>query len=451
MEYSLKPETLQELVGNRTAFRRAEEWLETSQNTHNTQNTQPLRPLLLLGPEGVGKTLFIELFAKHHLYVLQEFAASGLAMSVFLEKANGTHFVFGGSRKLIVIDELESAGAQDKMALTQLESYIAKHKLLHTMVISGGVEIEKRPALLKACEVVRLFPISSADISRHLITFNSALFSALEASGKLNELSSIGSRSGGSLRQAAHLMHELLNTHSTPVAPIKKPKKLSAKQEKENLKKMKEQEQKQEQEQVQEDEERELENKSRVTGQGSLTSSLMRKLDSVAIRNLVVGDVSAVISTLYENMPTELGNREDQIESSPRFETYMTMLDTLCVLDTLERRMMHLQELPRGYQEECLICILEELNQYPKIKTTPDGAWLGGSLWTRGSLKIQNWKRIQQLHSAINIPSGLTFDVSDFVSNVSSRKSINSRKARLEDRQLFDMATKRNKDFAMLE
>ena len=429
------PKTLDDMVGNRLAIKRAIDWISTFVEIKKG------KCLLLAGPEGVGKTLFTQLFCKEYSYDIQEFGSVG-NLQVFLEKAHSTRFVFGSSKKLVVLDEFESISVQDKLSLSILETYVMNRPLRHPMIITASLDmlsqIEKRP-MYKQCDLVRFHAIPYQDITRFMITFNSSVYDHFHQTGRTDVLHEICKNCNGSMRAAKIAVeHEIVSYRDTcDVEMNEKTEKLEKEDQKQLL-------------------------SDYIDPELSLMDTVMGPLNNPQIRKVIIGDVCAVISGFYENIDTELFEHRISVKKTKKLVKeddevlltyYKTCLNTLCDLDAIERRLLTNNDWSmRPIQEECMISLVKQLNQIPKTDKVKEVKWLGGTLWTRGSLKIQNRKRIQQIHRDLDIPTNYSFYVSDYILD---RTKVLKPRGRTEcqggDKPLVEMAIKRLNDFAIYQ
>ena len=161
------PTTYNEFIGNVDIVETTRKWAE------KWANGEPQKPLLFFGPPGIGKTTLAYLISKKFDWQMFEMNASDLRNKDQIEKiagaATGNATLFG-SKRLILIDEVDSLQAADRGGATAISNII---KSAHNPIILTANDIYKDKKLLplrSLAQIIEFKKINYLSIAKRLRT-----------------------------------------------------------------------------------------------------------------------------------------------------------------------------------------------------------------------------------------------------------------------------------------
>jgi replication factor C large subunit len=147
------PKTLEEFIGNIEMVENTLKWAKA------WQNGEEQKPLLFVGPTGIGKTALAYLIAKEMGWQIFEMNSSDLRNKDTIEKvagaATGNASLFG-SKRLILIDEVDSLQAADRGGAGAIASVIktAKNPIILT---ANDIYANKKLVALRSITIISDF------------------------------------------------------------------------------------------------------------------------------------------------------------------------------------------------------------------------------------------------------------------------------------------------------
>ncbi len=126
------PKCIKDIVGNKLAISKAQQWLHDYQN--EIENTK--RALLITGKPGIGKTTLAKLLLSENCYEIIEFNASDIRnQKLVRDKLKNIigkisiSSLMGGKKYIgIIMDEVDGMSTGDKGGISELISFINPNK-----------------------------------------------------------------------------------------------------------------------------------------------------------------------------------------------------------------------------------------------------------------------------------------------------------------------------------
>ncbi len=189
-----KPKNLEDFVGNRLAVTKIEKWFSKFKE-------QKKKALFIEGPNGVGKTLLVELLAKKLNYNVIVIDSSekrnekSIKEQYSLSSSQGSLFFKG---RVFLFDEMEAlSGLRDRGASKAILDIIKETKHPVVITTSDGND-SKIKGLKTSSEVVKMEPIGTHDI----VNFLKGILNEEKIQYDEKVVTQIARSSGGDLRSA---------------------------------------------------------------------------------------------------------------------------------------------------------------------------------------------------------------------------------------------------------
>ncbi|KAI8388177.1 replication factor RFC1 C terminal domain-containing protein [Radiomyces spectabilis] len=150
-----KPQSVEEILGNKELVRKISTWLEHWQENMakgfpanaDKDGLSAYRAMLLSGPPGIGKTTTAHVVAKTYGYAALEFNASDVRSKQVLK--NETRML-KGKKVVLIMDEVDGMSGGDRGGSAELASLIRKAKI-PVICICNDVRSTKVQPLLRVC------------------------------------------------------------------------------------------------------------------------------------------------------------------------------------------------------------------------------------------------------------------------------------------------------------
>ncbi|ELP94590.1 replication factor C large subunit, putative [Entamoeba invadens IP1] len=164
-----RPQTIEDLVGNKTQVMKFKKWLESWKNVIPDRQA-----VLLAGSPGVGKTTTAKILARVMGYNAVEFNASDVrnkkSVSAELKKVllNG-QISRGETYKpaLVIMDEVDGMSSGDRGGIAELVQFIKK-TTSPIVCICNDVMDKKMQSLVNVCETINFVKITPNDLETRL-------------------------------------------------------------------------------------------------------------------------------------------------------------------------------------------------------------------------------------------------------------------------------------------
>lgn len=165
-----RPKKKTDFVGNTQAVNELEKWLKSWK-----KKPPKKRAAFIYGPPGIGKTSFVQVFAKENNYQLVEVNASDTRNKGSLEETLGRTVkqnvtVFGQNR-MILVDEMDGlSGQQDRGGVSTISKIIdvtASPMILVANTIEENMESRFR-SLLKKVKSIEFKPLTFSNVYKKL-------------------------------------------------------------------------------------------------------------------------------------------------------------------------------------------------------------------------------------------------------------------------------------------
>ncbi len=156
-----RPKTISDVVNQDEAKNRVLEWLKKWPNV-------PRKALLLYGPPGCGKTSLVEAIANEFGYELIEMNASDFRRKNDIERiamrASGMQSIFGKSRKLILLDEVDGISAKEDEGGIEAIRQLVEKSLAPIIMTANNPYDQNLRALREIAEMIQLKRLSKSDM-----------------------------------------------------------------------------------------------------------------------------------------------------------------------------------------------------------------------------------------------------------------------------------------------
>ena len=199
-----RPKSFGDVVGNVKQKKIIESWVEKWKNN----NPQP--PLLLIGPAGTGKTTIAHIIADEFSEYIELNASDkrshDLLLSTIGESAN-TYSLFGNSKKLIIMDEVDGIHGTNDRGGTKALNKIIKESKQPIVMMANDFYSNKLTTIKKNAQVIKMDKIKSPSINKFLrdvVLKNEGIEVDAEVLKKLSK------RSSGDLRSAINTLQALV-------------------------------------------------------------------------------------------------------------------------------------------------------------------------------------------------------------------------------------------------
>jgi len=190
MDEKYKPKDLKEVIGQNDFILKVSEWL---------RKWKPGKALLIYGSTGTGKTLIVKLMAKERNMSLFELNAghersASSIKEILLPAAKEGSLL---SKRLILIDEVDSMGQSDRGGIAEIIKAI-KESANPIILIANDAYDDKIRSLRGYCELLRIRKIPKNLIEKRLIEIASK--EKLKADSEI--IKTIAMNSDGDMRSA---------------------------------------------------------------------------------------------------------------------------------------------------------------------------------------------------------------------------------------------------------
>ncbi|MEM2792961.1 MAG: replication factor C large subunit [Candidatus Bathyarchaeia archaeon] len=160
-----RPKSLEEYVGNNEAVDHLIKWVK------NWGSDRSKKAALLYGPPGVGKTTIALIVAKMFNYDLVEMNASDWRTAEKISRVAGRAAeqgtLYGQSRRIILIDEVDGLSDEDVGGLMALLEVIRKSRN-PVILVANDIWQPRFSNLREICELIEFKRLTSRDIVKHL-------------------------------------------------------------------------------------------------------------------------------------------------------------------------------------------------------------------------------------------------------------------------------------------
>ncbi|MCR6623493.1 MAG: replication factor C large subunit [archaeon YNP-LCB-024-027] len=157
-----KPKSFDDIIGNKEAISQFRSWIEEFFN-----GTAKYKAALLWGPPGVGKTLTVEVASIVYKAELIQMNASDNRSYEDVERiamAASKHFGFGGSRKIILVDEIDGIlTSEDRGGLSALIRLVEISKFPVVFTANDPWDPQFRQ-LREMCLMIQFYGVRSPSI-----------------------------------------------------------------------------------------------------------------------------------------------------------------------------------------------------------------------------------------------------------------------------------------------
>jgi replication factor C large subunit len=158
------PNNFEEFIGNVEIVDRVIAWADSWKNGVNQ------KPILLFGNPGTGKTALALLIAKQMNWQLFEMNASDLRDKESIEKIAGaatSNSTLFGSKRLILLDEIDSLSSQDRGGGSAILSILKEAN--NPIILTANDAYEKKLVSIRAnCEVLEFKKINYLSIAKRI-------------------------------------------------------------------------------------------------------------------------------------------------------------------------------------------------------------------------------------------------------------------------------------------
>lgn len=159
-----RPKSLEEYVGNGEAVERLIRWVKN-------WSPKDKKAALLYGPPGVGKTTIALIVARMFNYDLVEMNASDWRTAEKISRVAGRAAeqgtLYGQSRRIILIDEVDGIAGEDIGGLTALLDVVRKSRN-PIILVANDIWQPRFSILRETCELIEFRRLTSRDIIKHL-------------------------------------------------------------------------------------------------------------------------------------------------------------------------------------------------------------------------------------------------------------------------------------------
>lgn len=159
-----RPKSLEEYVGNSEAVERLIRWVKN-------WSPKGRKAALLYGPPGVGKTTIALIAARMFNYDLVEMNASDWRTAEKISRVAGRAAeqgtLYGQSRRIILIDEVDGIAGEDVGGLMALLDVMRKSRN-PVILVANDIWQPRFSTLREICELIEFKRLTSRDIIKHL-------------------------------------------------------------------------------------------------------------------------------------------------------------------------------------------------------------------------------------------------------------------------------------------
>jgi replication factor C large subunit len=160
-----RPRSLEEYVGNSEAVEHLIRWVK------GWNPGKGKKAALLYGPPGVGKTTIALIAARMFDYDLVEMNASDWRTAEKISRVAGRAAeqgtLYGQSRRIILIDEVDGISDEDAGGLTALLDIIRKSRN-PVILVANDIWQPRFSILRETCELIEFKRLTSRDVIKHL-------------------------------------------------------------------------------------------------------------------------------------------------------------------------------------------------------------------------------------------------------------------------------------------
>ena len=199
-----RPKSFDDVAGNVKQKKIIQSWVD------KWNNNEPQPPLLLVGPAGTGKTTIAHIIADEFSEYIELNASDkrshDLLMSTIGESAN-TYSLFGNSKKLIIMDEVDGIHGTNDRGGTKALNKIIKESKQPIVMMANDLYSNKLTTIKKNVQVIKMDKIKSPSINKYLRDV------VLKSEGIVVDkdvLMKLSKRSSGDLRSAINTLQALV-------------------------------------------------------------------------------------------------------------------------------------------------------------------------------------------------------------------------------------------------